>query len=198
MTTTTSAARSETTGPGPLAEVSPTEVKAMPKESFRLLDVRSAGEFRTCHIPGAVNVPLDQISRFRDQLSQVDKPLVVVCEAGSRATQACKQLMTTGADVQVLSGGMVAWQQAQGDVERGEPTWALERQVRLVAGSLVLTGVLGSILVPKLKWLSAGVGGGLTFAALSNTCMMANLLARLPYNRGSQADVERAVETLVA
>lgn len=193
---TTTAAR--TTGPGQLTEVSPSHVQAQPSGSFYLLDVRTAGEFRTCHIPGAVNVPLDQISRYREQLSRVPKPLVVVCQAGSRATQACEQLSAVGTDVQVLSGGMIAWQQAEGDVERGEPTWALERQVRLVAGSLVLAGVLGSTLVPKLKWLSAAVGGGLTFAAVSNTCMMSNVLSKLPYNRGSQADVERAVKTLAA
>jgi hypothetical protein len=44
--------------------------------------------------------------------------------------------------------------------------------VRLVAGSIVLSSVVGSIFAPKLKWLAAAVGGGLTFAAVSNTCAM--------------------------
>lgn len=195
---TTTAARPRTAGQGQLTEVSASHVQAQPTGSFRVLDVRTAGEFRTCHIPGAVNVPLDQIGRYREQLSQVHEPLVVVCQAGSRATQACQQLSAVGKDVQVLSGGMIAWQQAQGEVERGEQTWALERQVRLVAGSLVMAGVLGSTVVPRMKWLAAAVGGGLTFAAVSNTCMMGNVLAKLPYNRGSQADVERAVTSLAA
>lgn len=198
MTTTKTASTSANGASGSPVQVSAGGVQALPQGSFHLLDVRSAGEYRTCHIPGAVNVPLAQIGRFREQLRQADKPVVVVCEAGSRATQACKQLLTTGMDVKVLSGGMVAWQQADGDVERGEPIWALERQVRLVAGSLVLAGVLGSTLVPKAKWLSAAVGTGLTFAAVSNTCMMGNVLMKLPYNRGSNADVEQAVKTLVA
>lgn len=187
-----------TTGTGEFSEVTASHVQARSRGSFHVLDVRTAGEFRTCHIPGAVNVPLDQIGRYREQLSRVPEPLVVVCQAGSRAAQAGKQLSAAGKDVQVLSGGMNAWQQAEGDVERGEPTWALERQVRLVAGSLVLAGVLGSTLVPKMKWLSAAVGGGLTFAAVSNTCMMGNVLSKLPYNSGSQADVERAVQTITA
>lgn len=195
---TTTAARARTTGPGRLSEVSASHLQAQPMGSFHVLDVRTAGEFRTSHIPGAVNVPLDQIGRYREQLSRASAPLVVVCQAGSRAAQACEQLSAAGMDVQVLSGGMIAWQQAEGDVERGEQTWALERQVRLVAGSLVMAGVLGSTLVPRMKWLSAAVGGGLTFAAVSNSCLMGNVLSKLPYNRGSQADVERAVETLAA
>lgn len=195
---TTTATQLGTARPGLLGEVSASRVQALPQGSFHILDVRSAGEYRTSHIPGAVNVPLEEIGRFREQLSQVREPLVVVCEAGSRAAQACKQLSAAGKDVQVLSGGMVAWQQARGEVERGEQTWSLERQVRLVAGSLVLAGVLSSTLVPRLKWLSAAVGGGLTFAAVSNTCMMGNVLAKLPYNRGSRADVEQAVKTLAA
>lgn len=47
-----------------------------------------------------------------------------------------------------------------------------------------------------MKWLSAAVGGGLAFAALSNTCTMGNVLVKLPCNRGSRADVDRAVERL--
>lgn len=178
-------------------DVSASRVQAMPAGTFQLLDVRTAGEFRTCHIPGAVNVPLDQVGRHREQLARAASPLVVVCQAGSRAAQAAQQLQAAGSgDVHVLLGGMTAWQQAEGDVERGEPTWALERQVRLVAGVMVVAGVVVSSWVPEAKWLSAAVGGGLAFAAVTNSCMMGNLLARLPYNRGSRAGVERAVRAL--
>lgn len=194
---TTTAARPESARRMLEGDVSASRVQALPAGGFQLLDVRTAGEFRTCHIPGAVNVPLDQVGRHREQLASTTGPLVVVCQAGTRAAQAAQQLTAAGRpDVHVLSGGMTAWQQAEGDVERGEPSWALERQVRLVAGSMVMAGVLASTWVPSAKWLSAAVGGGLTFAALSNSCMMGNLLAKLPYNRGSRADVERAVRTL--
>jgi hypothetical protein len=86
---------------------------------------------------------------------------------------------------------MNAWQAAGGEVSQGDrERWAMDRQVRLVAGSFVLAGVLASIGVPKAKWLAAGVGGGLVFSALSNTCAMANVLGRLPYNRGAGCDIE--------
>ena len=182
--------------------VSPAELqlhlRAAPA-GVRLLDVRSAGEFLTCRIPTALNVPLDQLPRYRDQLSACPDPVVLVCQLGGRAEQAQRLLAEAGHPrAHVLEGGMVAWQQAAGEVEQGEPRWALERQVRLVAGSIVLAGVLGSTRVPQLKWISGAIGAGLTFAALSNTCMMGMLLSKLPYNRGSRRDVELAVSALSA
>jgi hypothetical protein len=65
----------------------------------------------------------------------------------------------------------------------------MERQVRLVAGSIVLSSIPGSIAAPKLKWLAAGIGGGLAAAAMTNTCAMGMLLSRLPYNRGATSTI---------
>src|SRR5574340_477020 len=81
--------------------------------------------------------------------------------------------------------------------QRGAQRWDLERQVRLVAGSIVLTSILGSIAAPKLKWVAGAIGGGLTFAALSNTCAMGMLLSKLPYNRGAACDAPTIVAQLV-
>ena len=174
-------------------EISASKVQALPEGSYRLLDVRTSGEFRTCHIPGAVNVPLDQVARYRDQLVAADEPVVVICQMGGRAKQAQDKMTQAGAsNFHVLAGGMVAWQQAEGAVAKGEQRWGLERQVRLVAGSIVLLSILGSLVIPELRFIAGFVGAGLTFAAVSNTCMMGNALARLPYNRGSRRDVERA------
>lgn len=58
------------------------------------------------------------------------------------------------------------------------------------------SSVLGSIWVPKLRFLAGGVGAGLTFAAISNTCAMGNMLMKLPYNRGSASDIEQAITRL--
>jgi rhodanese-related sulfurtransferase len=182
--------------------VSPYDVQQIRRtepDGIRLLDVRTASEYSTCRIPSAVNVPLDRLPRYRDQLASCEETVVVVCQMGSRAEQAHGMLTAAGMPrVHVLEGGMVAWQQAAGEVERGEPRWALERQVRLVAGSIVLGGVLASTRFPAAKWLSAAIGGGLAFAALSNTCMLGSLLARLPYNRGRRRHVEHAVSALTA
>ena len=62
----------------------------------------------------------------------------------------------------ILDGGITAWEAKGFAVNRGAQRWDLERQVRLVAGSIVLSSVLGSIAAPRLKWLAAAIGGGLT------------------------------------
>jgi hypothetical protein len=84
-----------------------------------------------------------------------------------------------------LSGGMSAWERAGLPVEReARAPWSLERQVRLSAGSLVLLGtVLGWLVHPAFFGLSAFVGAGLIFAAITDWCGMGLLLARAPWNR---------------
>lgn len=60
----------------------------------------------------------------------------------------------------------------------------MERQVRMTAGSLVLVGALAAqVGSRRLALLSAAVGGGLVFSALSNTCAMGSVLDRMPWNR---------------
>lgn len=165
----------------------------------RVLDVRTPGEFDTAHIPGSYNVPLDLLREHRDEIrDHLDDDVVLVCQAGQRAAQAEEVLRGAGmAQVHVLDGGMAAWQGKGLEVNRGTPRWDLERQVRLMAGSVVVASVLGSLAAPKMKWLAAAAGGGLVFAAVSNSCAMGRLLARLPYNRGPSCDPNTVVSRLV-
>jgi len=154
---------------------------------LRILDVRTPGEFETAHIPGAYNVPLDLLREHRTELrAHLDDQVVLVCRSGARATQAGQSLAEVGLpNVKILDGGMLAWQHTDAPVNHGRPRWDLERQVRLVAGLIVASSVLGSLLVPGLQWVAALMGAGLTVAALTNTCAMGMLLAKLPYNRGT-------------
>jgi rhodanese-related sulfurtransferase len=165
----------------------------------RVLDVRTPGEFESAHIAGAYNVPLDLLREHRDEIiKHLDEDVVLVCRSGQRATQAEETLRTAGfTNVHILDGGIAAWEAKGFAVNRGAQRWDLERQVRLVAGSIVLGSVLGSIAAPKLKWVAGAIGGGLTFAALSNTCAMGMMLAKLPYNRGAACDADTIVSQLV-
>lgn len=165
----------------------------------RVLDVRTPGEFETAHIAGAYNVPLDLLREHRDEIiGHLDEDVVLVCRSGQRAAQAEETLRNAGlANVHILAGGITAWEAKGFAVNRGVERWDLERQVRLVAGGIVLSSILGSIAVPKLKWVAGAVGGGLTFAALSNTCAMGMMLSKLPYNRGATCDAQTIVSQLV-
>ena len=122
--------------------------------------------------------------------------MVLICQSGARARKARQVLVAAGAQqVIVLDGGMAEWQGAGGATETGRATWVMERQVRLVAGSLVTAGVLASTRWRPTAALSGAVGAGLVFAAVSNTCAMGELLARLPYNRGPRSDVRPQCDT---
>jgi rhodanese-related sulfurtransferase len=164
-----------------------------------LIDVRTPAEFEAGHIPGAVNVPLDELKGSLDDLCRVltDHDVVLVCRSGARAGQAQEVLQSAGLpSPTVLSGGIVDWERTGGDLNRGRQAWELERQVRLAAGSLVLAGILGSTVAPKAKWLSGFVGGGLVFAAASNTCAMGMALAKMPWNRRGARATGSALDQL--
>jgi rhodanese-related sulfurtransferase len=164
-----------------------------------LIDVRTPAEFEAGHIPGAVNVPLDELKGSIDDLCRVlsDHDVVLVCRSGARAGQAQEVLQSAGlSSPTVLSGGIVDWERTGGDLNRGRQAWELERQVRLAAGSLVVAGILGSTVAPKAKWLSGFVGGGLVFAAVSNTCAMGMALAKMPWNRRGARATGSALDQL--
>lgn len=165
----------------------------------RVLDVRTPGEFETAHIAGAYNVPLDLLREHRDEIiKHLDEDVVLVCRSGQRAGQAEETLRHAGlTNVHILDGGITAWESRGFAVNRGPQRWDLERQVRLVAGSIVLSAILGSVAAPKLKWVAGAIGGGLTFAALSNTCAMGMMLSKLPYNRSAACDADTIVSQLV-
>jgi hypothetical protein len=83
-----------------------------------------------------------------------------------------------------IKGGFDAWKNTNLPVENDEnPPWELERQVRLITGLLVLIGVLLSIFVhPYFVGLAGFVGAGLTLAGVTNSCGMAMLLSKMPWN----------------
>jgi rhodanese-related sulfurtransferase len=160
--------------------------------ALRLVDVRSPGEFETAHITGSYNVPLDVLDEHGPEVVarlEQDRDVVLVCRSGQRSAQAAKVLREAGlTSGRVLEKGLIDWEGQGYAVDRGAQRWELERQVRLVAGSIVLSSVVGSVAIPRLKWLAAAIGGGLTYAAVSNTCAMGTALSKLPYNRGAASD----------
>ena len=126
------------------------------------------------------------------------EPIVLVCRSGVRARQAEQVLSATGLPLlHVLDGGLAAWEAAGLPLTRGRQQWSLERQVRGVAGTLVLIGAIGGLAgFRPLGVLAAGVGGGLLFSAVTDTCGLAMVLTRLPYNRSASCDVGAAIRAL--
>jgi rhodanese-related sulfurtransferase len=166
----------------------------------RVVDVRTPGEFETAHIAGSVNVPLDVLNEHRNEVAQQldrDHAVVLVCRSGQRSAKAQELLGGVGfTNGRSLENGLTEWEGGGFAVDRGTQRWELERQVRLVAGSIVLSSVVASVSIPQLKWVAAAIGGGLTHPALSNTCAMGTALSKLPYNRGKTSDARTVLAQL--
>jgi rhodanese-related sulfurtransferase len=100
------------------------------------------------------------------------------------------RLMALGfSQTHVIEGGLNAWRAAglPLHLDRTQPI-ALQRQVQIAAGSLVVLGVLLAAAVsPWFVLLSAFVGGGLVFAGISGTCALGELLSLMPWNRTQSA-----------
>ncbi|WP_030594129.1 MULTISPECIES: rhodanese-like domain-containing protein [Streptomyces] len=168
-----------------------------------VIDVRTPGEYAGGHLPGALNIPLDQIQRALPDIRHAAErgDVLVVCASGARSENACRILADSHIPTATLSGGTGAWAADGHDLHRPQgttrATWGMERQVRFTAGTVVLLGLLLGLLVhPALQILSAGIAAGLVFSALTNTCGMAAMLAKLPHNRPRAADLDNTLAEL--
>lgn len=168
--------------------ISPRDLHEKRQPSTRLIDVRTPAEYAEVHVPGAELIPLDRFDP--EQLAQdglkKDEALYILCRSGKRAEQAAEQLSRAGFENPwVVEGGTLAWAESGLPVNRGTATViSLERQVRIAAGALVLSGVLlGYFVHWAFLGLSAFVGAGLVFAGITDWCGMGLLLARMPWNQ---------------
>jgi len=155
-------------------------------ENTILLDVRMDQEVSEISVDETEfrHVPLQSLGRAIGSL-QADAEYYMLCRSGKRATMAANQLLQNGfGNVNVIAGGIMAWEKANLPVTKTAGPISLERQVRIAAGSLVLIGSLLSLVVNT--WfiiIPMFVGCGLVFAGVSNTCMMGTMLMKLPYNK---------------
>jgi rhodanese-related sulfurtransferase len=179
------------------ATITVSGLRNQPLANALLVDVRSASEFASGHVPGAINIPMDQIE---SRLADLDpsRPLVLVCQSDKRARMTASLLAPCRLQISVLEGGTKAWAQARLPLVTSVKTrWSLERQVRLGAGLLVLIGVTLALTVnPRWLFLSGFIGLGLSFSGITDICPMAILLAWMPWNSASHCQLPSSGEGL--
>jgi rhodanese-related sulfurtransferase len=156
--------------------------------ALAFFDVRSPAEHRSCHAVGTRNLPLDKLGQKQCQdlcAEAKGGPVYLICKSGQRAKAAAEKIAARGdVPIYLVEGGTDAWVAAGLPVVEGKGSISIERQVRIAAGSLVVLGIVLSLLAhPLFIGLSAFVGCGLVFAGITDTCMMGMMLAKMPWNR---------------
>lgn len=108
-----------------IATVQPSELAALSDQQGKvdLIDVRTADEFQSLHVPDALNFPLDQLDPaaiMQARNGSAEKQLYVICQAGGRSRKACERFQAAGfTNVVNVAGGTQAWAQAGLPVVQG-------------------------------------------------------------------------------
>ena len=178
--------------------ISPQKLKDLDEKNSVIIDVRTKMEhdekrLRCNHI----HLPLDQIDvqdfAKKNNLNH-DSEIYFLCRSGGRARQAADKFANAGyKNLKIIDGGLTACE-ACGEAVEGYVAMScnsktnckisLERQVRIAAGILTFCGtLLGIIFHPIFLIIPLFVGGGLTFAGLTDRCGMALLLTKAPWNK---------------
>ncbi len=95
---------------GYVKDVTPTEVNNMLKEnkSISIIDVRGPEEVAEGKVPGAYNLPVNELQGRMNELDK-DKEHIIVCRSGGRSSMASMVLKSNGYSVLNMTGGMLEW-----------------------------------------------------------------------------------------
>lgn len=174
-----------------LRTITPQAASELMRQGAVLIDIRAADEHARESIPAARHMPLDKLG---PGAVPADAPAVIFhCRSGNRTRMSGDRLAACasgGCEAYVLEGGLDGWKQAGLPVAKdASAPMELQRQVMLVAGSMILLGtVLGALVSPWFYVVPGFFGAGLAFAGLTGFCGMARLLLRMPWNRRAMGD----------
>lgn len=151
----------------------------------RLVDVREPSEFAAGHIAGAELIPLGTLGEKAAGWPR-ETAVLVYCQSGRRSLKAIDTLKQLGFEsVADIGGGISGWGTAGLPVEKAKNApWSLERQVRFTVGLFVIAfTALGLWVHPGFFVLNFLIAAGLIFSAVTNTCGLALVLTKLPWNQ---------------
>lgn len=159
------------------------------EQALCIVDLRTSAEVASESIGHSVNIPVQALEEatFHQAIAKREpQDVYLLCQSGRRAEMAVDKLTgKTEHNLVIIEGGLNALKAAGLTVKKGNKNViSLERQVRIAAGLLTITGVaLGALVNPYWYGLSAFVGAGLMFAGITDTCGMALMLAKMPWNQ---------------
>lgn len=155
------------------------------EKSAILIDVRETDEYVKEHIPEAHLVPLSGFNR-EDFPEDHDKIVIFHCQSGGRTNASAARILATGfKEVYQLENGLKGWHSAGFPVNVNlKAPISIMRQVQITAGSLIVLGIVLSVLFNSwFLLLSLFVGAGLVQAGYTGNCALAAVLGAMPWNK---------------
>lgn len=153
------------------------------EENALLVDIREPGEYAREYVQGARLAPLSVLSLLPPDPDR-ERTAVFFCRSGTRAGNNAAMLEHRGfAASFLMEGGLESWKTAGLPVTRRRLPMPMPRQIQLGAGFLVFFFTLLGFVFPIFAWAALFVGAGLMFAGYTGVCLLASLLARMPWNR---------------
>lgn len=152
-------------------------------ESLVIVDVRTAVEFNSGHIPGALHHPLTNLGSAIPGVES-HETIVVVCQHGPRSGMACERLAATHSNLLDLVGGVADWRASGFEIEKAPPSpRSVDRQVHFVAGLFIVTAfTLAHFVNPAWIYLAALPAFGLMLDAFTGICPMTLIVKRCTWN----------------
>lgn len=84
------------------------------KPNTRMVDLRTREEYAQYHLEGAMNIPYDDLEKYKGRLSK-STTYILYCERGSSSLLAAKELSQEGYQVYTVIGGIHAWEESVRD-----------------------------------------------------------------------------------
>lgn len=150
----------------------------------RLFDVREPDEHRQERIAGSKLSPLSSFNPA--SFTPSDQLCIIHCKSGKRGADACARLAAAGCtNIAHLQGGIEAWKAAGLPVvtDASAPMSTMQQTQIAVGLIVVATVALGAFVTPWALAATAFVGAGMVLAGITGSCAMANVIAKLPWNR---------------
>lgn len=156
-----------------------------------VIDLRTNAEVASEGIENCVNLPVQELEHAGLEALLTEKnhqqgDIYLLCQTGRRADMALEKLNgQSQRNFVVIEGGLSALKAQGAKIICGsKKVVSLERQVRIAAGLFVLVGVvLGYFVHSGLFTVAGFVGAGLLFSGVTDTCGMAMVLAKMPWNK---------------
>lgn len=188
------------TGDAPVQDVPPEVVRQwVDSGEAVVVDVRELFEHAAESIEGSHHHVLSSFDPQRVHDEHGTRRVVFACRTGRRSRDAACKYYAVAGEALHLAGGVEAWKAEGLEVARSAhaPRLDVMRQVQLIAGSMVVLGVVLGVVVSEWFLIVSGfVGAGLMFAGATGWCGMAILLGKMPWNHvGSACGTNSCVDS---